>query len=237
MNEKTCTKCKILKLMINFYKDRSKKDGYRCICKTCTSKNGVKYRRNNKEKIKVVQAKWYKKNKEKLKAIHQVYCKANKTKIQDQQRIYKEAHKEQARFINAEWYKAHKAERNEYVKKWCSLPKNKLRVLMSAAIRHSLKGKKEGRRWEDLVGYKLSDLAKRLKSTLPDGYTWNEYINGVDLHIDHIIPISAFNITSYNCTDFKRCWALKNLQLLPAIENLRKSDKIDKPFQPSLAGL
>ena len=34
--------------------------------------------------------------------------------------------------------------------------------------------------------------------------------------------------------DFKRCWALKNLQPLEAKENLRKQAKLDKPFQPSL---
>lgn len=34
--------------------------------------------------------------------------------------------------------------------------------------------------------------------------------------------------------DFKRCWALRNLQLLPAKDNLRKNAKIGKPFQPSL---
>lgn len=34
--------------------------------------------------------------------------------------------------------------------------------------------------------------------------------------------------------DFKRCWALKNLQLLPASENVLKGARLDRPFQPSL---
>lgn len=30
-------------------------------------------------------------------------------------------------------------------------------------------------------------------------------------------------------------WALKNLQLLPAKENMTKNAKLEKPFQPSFA--
>jgi len=34
--------------------------------------------------------------------------------------------------------------------------------------------------------------------------------------------------------DFRRCWSLDNLQLLPAKENIVKYTKIIKPFQTSL---
>lgn len=104
----------------------------------------------------------------------------------------------------------------------------------SRAIRLSLgKSVKAGRHWEDLVGYTLSDLKKRLQKTLPKNYTWQDYVNG-ELHIDHIIPISAFHFSKPEHPDFKKCWSLSNLQLLPAKENLIKSDKLEKPFQPTL---
>lgn len=32
----------------------------------------------------------------------------------------------------------------------------------------------------------------------------------------------------------RRCWALKNLRLLLAKDNIKKKDKLKKPFQPSL---
>ncbi|GAJ03173.1 unnamed protein product, partial [marine sediment metagenome] len=51
---------------------------------------------------------------------------------------------------------------------------------------------------------------------------------------DHIVPIAVFNFTRPEHTDFKRCWDLSNLRLLPDKENMTKSDKIDKPFQPAL---
>jgi len=92
---------------------------------------------------------------------------------------------------------------------------------------------KSGRHWEDLVGWTVKDLEKRLRKTMPKGHTWKDFKNG-KLHIDHIIPISAFNYTKPEHTDFKRCWALKNLRLLPANENLVKHNRLEKPFQPAL---
>jgi 5-methylcytosine-specific restriction endonuclease McrA len=52
-------------------------------------------------------------------------------------------------------------------------------------------------------------------------------------HIDHIIPLSAFNYEKPGDTDFKKAWSLKNLQPLWMADNNRKYDKLDQPFQPS----
>jgi len=113
-------------------------------------------------------------------------------------------------------------------------PKYNLNNKIKTAIKLSLKHNKTGRHWEDIVGYTLDDLLKRLRKTIPEGYIWQDYMKG-KLHIDHIIPISAFNFTKPEHIDFKRCWALKNLRFLPAKENLIKNAKLYKSFQPSLA--
>jgi 5-methylcytosine-specific restriction endonuclease McrA len=94
-------------------------------------------------------------------------------------------------------------------------------------------GNKKYRSWIDLVDYDKKQLYIHLTKTLPDGYTWSDFLAG-KLHIDHIIPISAFNFSKPEHIDFKRCWALSNLRLIPAKENLIKSNKIYKPFQTSL---
>ena len=104
---------------------------------------------------------------------------------------------------------------------------------MLSGIGISIKGNKNGRHWETLIGYKLNDLIKHLKSTMSKGYTWQNYLEG-KLHIDHKIPISVFNFSKPEHPDFRRCWALSNLQLLPAKENIVKRDKLTKPFQPAL---
>ena len=115
--------------------------------------------------------------------------------------------------------------------------RRKIRSRISAAMRKAIKQNKAGRHWEEFVDYGLDDLIKRLKSTIPDGYSWeDDLVNGNNvLHIDHIIPMVAFNFDSADHMDFKRCFALNNLQLLPAIENDQKSAKLIQPFQPSLA--
>ena len=87
--------------------------------------------------------------------------------------------------------------------------------------------------WNKQVNYTIVDLKNHLEKTIPNGYDWEDYING-KLQVDHIIPISAFNFTSANHTDFKRCWALENLRLLPSKENSKKSYTLNQPFQPAL---
>lgn len=129
------------------------------------------------------------------------------------------------RKANPEWWK-------EWNLHHAAKPHNRIRTRMSAMMRYCLKQNKDGKPWESLVGYTLSDLRKHLSKTMPKGYTWDDLDK---LHIDHIIPITAFNIEDENSIDFYRCWGLKNLRLLPAMENMKKNAKLTKPFQPSLA--
>ena len=105
---------------------------------------------------------------------------------------------------------------------------------ISRCIRQSLNlfKTKSGAHWEELVGYGRQDLIKHIEKQFKPGMSWDNY---GEWHLDHIIPQSAFNFTDVNHIDFKRCWALKNLQPLWADENISKHNKLKKPFQPSLA--
>lgn len=104
---------------------------------------------------------------------------------------------------------------------------------MRGMMHASLKGGKAGRSWTTLVPYGIDLLIKHLLATMPDGYGWSDFIAG-RLHIDHKIPRRAFNYTAPEDYDFQRCWALKNLQLLPVLENLKKGARLSEPFQPAL---
>ncbi len=135
------------------------------------------------------------------------------------------ANSQRYRREHPEWWQAWNAQYN-------GTQASLLRHRMSAEMRYCLKKGKNGKTWESLVGYTLDDLHRRLTKTMPEGYTWTDFNK---LHIDHIIPITAFNIEDENSLDFHRCWNLKNLRLLPAKENLMKHNNLDAPFQPSLA--
>jgi hypothetical protein len=100
--------------------------------------------------------------------------------------------------------------------------KNRISKSMATAIRLSLKKGKDGITWRKLVPYSCEELKSHLESQFRDGMNWDNY--GL-WHIDHVKPISSFDITSYMCNDFKQCWSLENLQPLWAYENLRKGNK------------
>jgi hypothetical protein len=95
---------------------------------------------------------------------------------------------------------------------------------MRVAVRKALKGGKVGRRWERLVGYDITTLAKHLQRQLPRGYTMDDFFGG-GLHIDHIIPKSSFDVTDE--AELRACWCLSNLRPLPAHRNRSKGKKIE----------
>ncbi len=100
--------------------------------------------------------------------------------------------------------------------------KTKVARNISRRMRQSLKGERKSTTWTELVDYSLQDLKEHLESLFLSGMTWENY---GEWHIDHVKPISSFDIVSDSCDAFKECWNLKNLQPLWAIDNLIKSDK------------
>ena len=213
---------------------------------------GVQWAKDNPEKIKVIQDRYRTKNSELIKERDRQYRKNNPEIIKERSRIYRiknserinEKQRNDPEYLKQYYQKLkkdnpEKAKDNQ--KKRTKLIREKRRTdikfkinsRMSNEMYKSLRGKKKGMHWGVLAGYNISDLIEKLKSTMPKGYTWQDYLAG-KLHIDHIIPISVFNFTKIEHTDFKRCWALSNLQLLPAKENMAKHAKLTKPFQPAL---
>ena len=74
------------------------------------------------------------------------------------------------------------------------------------------------------MGYTKYELKEHLESQFTGGMSWD---NMNEWHIDHIRPVSSFDFDSTEHPDFKKCWALNNLQPLWAEDNLRKNDKWD----------
>jgi len=116
--------------------------------------------------------------------------------------------------------------------------RQKLRILefrnrFQNSVLHCVKRNIRRGHWEKIVGYGIDALKRRLKNTIPKGYTWEDFLNR-RLQIDHIIPGSLFNIEDLDSFDFQRSWELMNLRLLPKEENLKKGSKLLQPFQPGL---
>ncbi len=99
---------------------------------------------------------------------------------------------------------------------------SRFRCLMNQHLRY-LGIPKHGRTYEGL-DYTPEELKEHLESRFTNGMSWD---NMSDWHIDHIRPVSSFNYTTTECEDFKKCWALENLQPLWAADNICKGNKWD----------
>lgn len=81
----------------------------------------------------------------------------------------------------------------------------------------------ESNQVQQRLGYSISDLRLHLENQFTDGMSWEAFAAG-DIHIDHIIPQRMFELS--DDTQWRRCWALENLQPLWAVDNLFKGGKL-----------
>ena len=188
-----------------------------------------KRREDNPEKDAARHKKYYEANKKERAAYSKKYYEANKEK----KKIYQEERKEKITKYQTKYQKKYRAKHKKEIatyfrNRWANNHKYRLDKNISRAIGESLNGNKAGRSWEVLVGYTLDDLTKRIEKQFTPGMTWKNY---GDWHIDHIIPKVHFNYTTAEHIDFKRCWALKNLQPLWSEDNMKNHCKLNKPFQ------
>jgi hypothetical protein len=98
--------------------------------------------------------------------------------------------------------------------------------LLGTRLRNRLSSKNNKSTF-DILKFSVEELMQHLESKFQPGMTWDNYgIYG--WHIDHIKPDVAFIYKSIDDEDFKKCWALDNLQPLWAKDNLRKSYKYEE---------
>lgn len=225
MKIKKCNKCGIEKLITEFY-FRKENGKYRDQCKECIIKQRKKYRDENYDEVKEQNRKSHHKHISERKEIMRDNYQRNKEKRKLQAKEYRENNKDHYREYFRNYNKTD--ERKNYINNWRKREYHnnsafKLNDNMAGYINRSLKGNKNGRSWEKLVGYTCQDLMQHLEAQFKDGMTWE---NHGQWHIDHIVPKSLFNIISAEDKGFKKCWALENLRPLWAKDNIRKQDAI-----------
>lgn len=231
MNElmKICSKCDDEKSIDEFNKSKANKNGIRSECKKCQSKYQKKYQKNN-TKAKESRRRWKENNPKYNKEYYKKYYKKNRNKLCKEYRIYYQDNKEKIIKRNKKWQEVNPDYMREYLNEYQKKKRGnnfayKLNGRISNLIRYSLKNRKNGIHWETLVGYTLNDLMKHLENLFLPSMTWDNY--GKDgWSIDHIRPVSIFNITSNKCKGFKKCWGLENLRPMWAKDNLKKSNKL-----------
>lgn len=236
---KKCSKCKKELSTDNFYKNKTKFDGFSTECKECLKIMSHNRYFNNIESEKNKRAIYYIKNKNKLKEKSNRNYHKNREKINLYRRTNTE-YKENKNELRRIWYKnnrdkvllqqkvvaqRYKAKRNiQLNNRRAKDPKFRLDCNLSSALSEALKGNKKGKHWQEVVGYSLNDLVLHLESQFDSKMNWNNY--GSYWHIDHILPRSYFKYENHTDESFKKCWSLSNLRPLEAIENIRKGNKL-----------
>lgn len=81
-------------------------------------------------------------------------------------------------------------------------------------------------RFEDYVGYKMTSLVLKLNREVQENYGLTiKQAFEAGYHIDHEKPMSKFPVTRADSQVFRDCWAISNLKLIPAQDNLKKGAK------------
>lgn len=190
-------------------------------CKECTLARTSAAAKECPDKARRRRQAYVARNREKERARQRACAAARADKVRES---YKNdpAVRQKKQSAGRAWYQANKDRHLAAGKKWASEnrerrraskstyerdryrsnPKVMIRKRMSAAVRASLSwelaGKKSDRSWQSLVGYTASDLKAHIERQFLAGMSWD---NAGDWHIDHIVPVSSFTFTSFECAD------------------------------------
>jgi hypothetical protein len=213
---KKCKQCGIEKDESEFYR-RSDLQATSRECKECHKDNmrirresmreelaakQKEYRKRKPEVCKIAADNWKQKNKEKLLQYYRDYYK----KTIDHQRKIRRSRAKERRKSDSSY---------------------KLRYSITRRILLALKTKGISKNCSAIVylGCSIQDLKSWLESKFTPRMNWKNH--GEYWHIDHIIPCAAFDLSDHN--QALSCFHYRNLQPLPAKQNISKADKITHP--------
>jgi len=239
---KTCTRCHAAKPVTEFHKSKLGRFGVGSRCKPCIAvldaerhkreqaeapgRNAARqlvWRRAKLGKARRLDRERYQRDREKRIALVRAVQAANAERRKETQQAWRERNRPAVR-----------ASQRRAEAKARLQPKWRIAHAVRSSMNKRLKpGGKHGRRTFEALGYTPEQLMAHLERQFQPGMTWENH-GRLGWHIDHKIPIAAFNFSSVDDHDFKRAWALENLQPLWAHENHRKSKTLDREFQPSL---
>jgi hypothetical protein len=198
METKICSKCKELKTIDEFGKDKSRKGGYSYLCKICLIKKSKLYKENNQEKVLSSYSRYRENNKEKMKLSRNEYKIKNKSKITEYRTYYSNKRRKESNIVKL----------SENIRR-------RINVFLS-----SNKITKKNKTFE-VVGCTPQFLKEYLEKKFLEGMSWDNY-GFYGWHIDHIIPLC----TAKTEEDVLKLCHYTNLQPLWGHDNFKKGGKI-----------
>jgi len=192
--DKICKTCLLDKDEAEFYKHNSN------ICINCVLQRQKGYYKTHKPKIINNRKIYYSNNKNVIVARHKIYKKHNSDKVAHWSKNYRIKHRDHISTQKNLYYKSNIQAR---------LAKN-----LRRRLNHSIKSSRAGSAVRDL-GCSIEQLKRHLESKFQPGMSWNNY---GQWHIDHIKPLSRFNLTrrdqilqSCHFSNLQPLWKLDNI--------------------------
>lgn len=244
--KKTCTCCRQLKDISEFYLKNKNNPVPRSYCIQCHAEKRKKhyeenkniyaekqriYRQENLETCSKRSKEYYKNNKEHHNKITKNYYEKNIEHVSKQYAEYREKNRQKIRDRYKEYYQKNKKKINkknlEYRKnRYKTDPIYKLHSDISRRIRKALKNNKElkSKSTIEYLGCDLDFLRNHIETQFREGMNWDVFFIG-EIHIDHIRPCASFDLTDPE--QQKTCFHYSNLQPLWAKENHEKRDKLN----------
>jgi hypothetical protein len=231
ITHKKCSQCQEVKLLAEFYKNKTKRLKVRAECKSCTK--GYYANPENKARTKERMAEYYAKPEIKTRTkerMAEYYAKPEiKTRTKERMAEYrakpeiKARRKERAAEYHAK--PEVKAKTNARLKERYDSEKNtKLTVLLRSRQFQALKGKLKSASAIKQLGCTVDEALQHLENQFQPGMTWDNWaLDG--WHVDHIKPCASFDLTKEEQQE--ECFHWSNLQPLWAKDNLEKSDKLN----------
>lgn len=216
---KRCPKCREMKGKSEFWKDSGRQSGRKVYCSECTSaelKSARAKARAAKPPAEVVLAK---------------ECRGCRT-LKDRTEFYlrsasrdgltwrcKACSKVQAK----EWKRNNPARHKELSRSSMTVrmrrPAVRLRRSISSRLSKAMMRKTPGASVFGLLGYSIDELVDHVERQFLTGMSWENYGSW---HLDHIVPLSSFDIQSVDDPKLQQAWGLPNLRPLWARDNLSK---------------
>lgn len=213
-NQKICTQCSVSKKLLNYGKDRTKKDGLQSWCKDCCNSKKRSFYFNNKPRLLRSMKDYYSNNKEKVKEKNIKYNLKNKLKIGKYKLQWTNKNKNKIKIYG----------RRHFNKNYYFNAKFRIDARSRSRINSAIRGKLKNLNY---LPFTIPEMKKYLESKFEPWMNWDNYgKNPGQWVVDHIKPTSSFKYASYEDKEYLDCWSLNNLQPLESIKNIKKSNKI-----------
>ena len=201
MDTKNCTKCKEIKELTMFGRDKTTKSGYKYWCKKCETETQRERRLKEKE--------------------------ADPEKYHQKWADYYAITKEHNYTVKKSFLEIpeNREKRNSYIRKYKAERrlKDKGYILyenLRKRIWHAVKDKSNSSK--DILGCDIEHYLNWINHTMSEHMSWENY--GTYWNIDPLIPISTFDLSNPN--EVKKAFNWKNTWAMIASENFSKKNKI-----------